>query len=173
MCVFCFICLCIHGTCIQKYENFTMRTVKCSLRGTKRRFIFWSQTQKALEQKESPAHDRVNAVRSSSRPAHLLSSLLLSHDLKHLSIPPTLPVHTSTLCPSFRSVLQFLSPFPSSPNCRPSHLTWPRLSAFFCFAAGGAVIKLVSGRHGSLCHMLFALPLLTPSNHPLSSLPAQ
>lgn len=160
MCVFCFICLCIHGTRIQKYANFTMQTAKCSLRGTK--------------QKESSACDHVNSVRSSSRPAHLLPSLLLSHDLKHLSIPPTLPVHTSTLCPSsLRSVLQFLPPFPSAPNCRPSQVTWPRLSAFFCFAAGGAVIKLVSGRHGSLCHMLFALPLLTPSNHPLSSLPAQ
>lgn len=97
-----------------------------------------------------------------------LYTFLQPHGFKS-SLPPGPHLHPLSLLSFFTSIP--LSPFLPLITVLDSQVTWLRLSAFFCFAAGGAVIKLVSGRHGSLCHMLFALPLLTPSNHPLSSLP--
>lgn len=97
-----------------------------------------------------------------------LPPFLQPHDFKS-SLPPGPHLHPLSLL-SFFTLIP-LSPFLPLITILDSQVIWLRLSAFFCFAAGGAVIKLVSGRHGSLCHMLFALPLLTPSNHPLSSLP--
>lgn len=87
------------------------QTLTRGLHGAKCWFVFWLQVQKALDKESSLWRE----LGSSSPPAHPFSSLLLlSHDISSLLL-----VHTSTLCPSFLSALQFLSPFPSSPNQSP------------------------------------------------------
>lgn len=92
----------------------------------------------------------------------LFSLSLSSTPWLQSSLPPTQPpcfhLHPLSIFPALRSLSPSL-PFQTVLHCQ---ATWLRLSAFCCLSAGGTVIKLVSGRCGSHCHMLFASPLLTP-----------